>query len=124
MDITPQLKESAQVITAYGDGGFRVSGEQYKSSLIVFADRLHEISPQAFSEITDEHIGVLLAAQDSLDIVLFGTGAQMQMLPAQIRAQLKEAGIIADVMDTGAACRTYNVLLAEGRRVAALLVSV
>ncbi|TIW66498.1 MAG: hypothetical protein E5V56_06065, partial [Mesorhizobium sp.] len=66
----------------------------------------------------------LLAEAGKVEIVLVGTGKDLRPLPTALRAALKEAGIAADPMSTGAAVRTYNVLLAEDRAVAAALIAV
>jgi len=63
-------------------------------------------------------------ARGGVEILLLGCGRRMAMVPSALRARLKAAGIVVDAMDTGAACRTYSVLLAEGRRVAAALLPV
>lgn len=59
-----------------------------------------------------------------MEFLLLGSGARMQLLPKALRQGLRDAGLVVEVMDTGAACRTYNVLLAEGRRVGAALLPV
>ena len=66
----------------------------------------------------------VLEAEPAVEILLIGTGSAMAPIPPALRALLRSRGIGCDGMDTGAACRTYNVLLAEGRRVAAVLIAV
>jgi len=63
------------------------------------------------------------AAAGNVDLLLLGCGARMAMVPAALRQQLRDAGVVIEAMDTGAACRTYNVLMADGRRVAAALIA-
>ena len=58
-----------------------------------------------------------------IDLLLLGCGARMAMVPAGVRQHLRAAGVVVESMDTGAACRTYNVLMADGRRVAAALIA-
>ena len=76
--------------------------------------------------VSDGDIGVydfevLFDKADIIDVVLFGTGAKSEFFPPALKQELKQKGLSVDAMDTGAACRTYNVLMAEGRRVAAVL---
>ncbi|MDX2073174.1 MAG: Mth938-like domain-containing protein [Alphaproteobacteria bacterium] len=124
MDITPVIHKGRQSITGYGDGKFRIGGEDYFTSVLVFPDRVVEwvIAPGA--PITLENLQVVLEEEGEIDLVLIGCGKRQDILPPIIRNELKEVGIAMEVMDTGAACRTYNVLLSEGRRVAAALIAV
>jgi uncharacterized protein len=119
MDVTPLIRPGTQVIQAYAGGKFRVSGQTYTTSLIIFPEGVQAWNPS--DEPIFEDFAPLLAKKDELDVVLFGTGKAMKILPSSLRKQLKEAGLAVEAMDTGAACRTYNVLMAEGRRVAAAL---
>ena len=66
----------------------------------------------------------LLAARDAVDVILFGMGAEIAHLPADLRRALEDAGIGTEVMSSPQACRTYNVLLGEGRRVGLALLGV
>ena len=124
MDVTPVIPRGKQVITGYGEGKFKINGEVYAHSVLVFPDRtvLWDIKPGA--NITLESLNVVVEEEGEIDIVLIGCGSKQQILPQGIRTALKEAGINMEVMDTGGAVRTYNVLLAEGRRVAAALIAV
>ncbi len=119
MDVTPLIRAGQQVIQSYTGGKFRVSGKSYTNAIIVFPETVEEWA--AGGEITPAHFAVLAAKKDELDVVLFGTGKSMKILPPALRAELKAMGLAVESMDTGAACRTYNVLMAEGRRVAAAL---
>lgn len=78
----------------------------------------------AFADVTLEALAPVLALAGRVDVCLVGCGASLRPLPLALRAKLKEAGLPADPMDTGAACRTYNVLAGEGRAVAAALIAV
>ncbi|MDX2113527.1 MAG: Mth938-like domain-containing protein [Alphaproteobacteria bacterium] len=122
MDVTPAIHESRQVITGYGGGGFKINGEFKHGSMLVFADRMVplEIHDSAI-ELT--HIQPVLERHD-VELLLIGTGKQMRPIDPTIRAALKARSTQCDVMDTGAACRTYNVLQSEERRVAALVVAI
>ncbi len=92
--------------------------------MLVFPDRLVAWPVAAFDQVTPESLAAVTSAVPAVEILLIGSGAQMLLAPAALRAALRDAGIALDVMDTGAACRTYNVLLAEARRVVAALIAI
>jgi uncharacterized protein len=126
LDITPLIPAGRQIIESYGDGRFRVSGTVFEQSILVFPDRTLPWAPAAASEITLETLDEIAkaGAAGTVDVLLVGCGARMAMMPAELRRALRAAGIVIEPMDTGAACRTYNVLMAEGRLVAAALIAV
>lgn len=124
MDITPLIPKNKQSITGYGDGKFRVSGEDYPFSILVFPDRTVQWTLAPGAPITLESLNVVLEEEGEIDLLLIGSGKKQFILPPMIKNALKEVGIGLEVMDTGAACRTFNVLQTEGRRVAAALVVV
>ena len=122
MDVTPLIPEGRQIIQAYSNHRFRVSGQTFDGPVIVFTDRVVAWPVQrSASDMTVEDFNVLFPESDNLDVVLMGCGASMGSIPFALRQSLKERGLAVEFMDTGAACRTYNVLMAEGRRVAAAL---
>lgn len=121
MDLTPVATAGRQVIERYAASGFRVSGVIYYGPVLVFPDltvawdagSAHDITREALAPVI-EHGGV--------QILLLGLGRSTSAVPAALRTALRTAGIALEAMDTGAACRTYNVLVAEDRRVAAALI--
>jgi uncharacterized protein len=117
MELTQLLQPGQQIIERYGPSGFRVSGTLYRGPVLVFPDRTSVWTDAAISEIAlapvVEHGGV--------ELLLLGLGRRMAPVASALRAALKARGIALEGMETGAACRTYNVLLAEDRRVAAAL---
>ena len=124
MDITPALAKTAPVINAYGDGRFTVAGEAYRGSILIIGGEVRSWDVQG-GPLTPSHFSVVMEVGRRVDILLIGTGARAVTPGAEVTAALRgAAGIRAEAMDTGAACRTFNVLLAEGRRVAAALVAV
>lgn len=123
-DVTPQIPEGRQIIEGYGDGGFRVSGERHEGSVIVMVDRVVPWDISDPSELDSESFRPLLDADVDVELLLVGCGSEVRAIPAAARGRLSEAGISAEPMDTGAACRTYNILLAEERHVAAALIAV
>ncbi len=121
-NITPLIPAGRQVIEAYGPGRFRISGEVHSASVIVFPERSVPWTVQNLGEVTLARLDAVTAAEPRPELLLLGAGLTMQMPPAGLRAALRSAGMGFEIMDTGAACRTYNVLLSEGRRVAAALI--
>jgi len=127
-----------QVIQAYGNRRFRISATVYEGSVLVFPERTVRWPVAAIAEITVEELIASLSpvleapppgspgseAGARPDILLIGCGKRIEPLHAELRARFREAGVAVEVMDTGAACRTYNVLVAEDRLVAAALIAV
>jgi uncharacterized protein len=117
MDLTPLVQPGTQVIERYGADGFRVSGQVYQGAVLVFPDRTVVWEDAA---VTAESLAPVVG-HGGVELLLLGLGRRMLPVAAALRAALRASGIAVEAMDTGAACRTYNVLLAEGRRVAAAL---
>lgn len=124
MKLTRQSAADRQLVQRYGNGGFRVSGAIFAGSVIVAAIETLPWSVQSMAELTIADFAPLIARAGSIDVCLLGCGTAMQPLPRALRDALKDAGLSVDPMDTGAACRTYNALLGEGRAVAAALIAV
>ena len=126
MDLTPLVPQGRQIIESYGDGRFRVTGKLHEGSVLVFPDRTVAWAVTESSALTEESLSSIAAAGDAgtVDLLLIGCGARMTLIPAKLRAALRSHGIVIEPMDTGAAARTYNVLAAEGRKVAAALIAV
>jgi uncharacterized protein len=122
MDVTPVIPAGRQLIKGYGDLGFTISGTRWEGSVLVFPDRTVPWGAASLSEVTEESLAPVLAARPQL--LLLGCGAAMAPVPQALRGALRSAGITLEIMDTGAACRTFNVLLAEDRLVAAALIAV
>ena len=122
MAIEPVAPADRQFIQGYGPGRFRVSGVEHRGSIIVTPEQTVPW-PAAAAALDEAEAAEIIAAAEGAEILLLGTGPRTQQpLPAQ-RQALRAAGLVVDAMDTGAACRTYNVLVMEGRRVAAALVA-
>ena len=114
----PHLPQSA-LIDAYGNGGFRFAGMSHRGSLLCFPDGIWAWPVGAVGELTEVLLEPALARADSLDFFLIGGGRDPFVLPPALRARFRAVGLSVDAMATGAAVRTYNVLLAENRRVGA-----
>jgi len=124
MDVTPLIKTGQQIIQSYAGGTFKVSSVSYDCPICVMPEETNAWGIGKVRDVDDlkiEHFDVLIRQADDIDVVLLGAGAKMVFLPRDLKKALKESGLSVDIMDTGAACRTYNVLMAEGRRVACLL---
>jgi uncharacterized protein len=110
-----------QTVTGYDETGVEINAERYNYSLIV----LPEIAPRAwdaptFESITAEHFDIIGA--DSPDVVILGTGARQRFIHPRLTAALTMRRIGVECMDSQAACRTYNILMGEGRKVTLALV--
>ena len=122
MDITPLVGQGLSIIQSYEEGKFRISGQIYDGAIFVFPERV-EFWP-AVEPLTPEHFNPLLDHLAQIDVVLLGCGRVVAPEILALRRDLKARGLHVEFMDTGAACRTFNVLLTEGRRVAAALLPV
>ena len=115
-------------IDAYGNGGFRFAGMSHRGSLLCLPSGIYAWEPHSTGALRLDHVQRVVAERAEVDLLLFGTGSNTGPHPvfpaAEVLKAIAEAGIGLEMMDTGAACRTYNLLLAEGRRVAAALVAV
>lgn len=122
MDITPLIPEGRQIIQGYGGYGFKVSGVTYTGAIVVTpVETRNWNAPDAFTQLSESDFSTLEDRSDEIDVLLLGTGARGEFFSPTLRSALREKGLIVETMDTGAACRTYNVLMAEGRRVVAAL---
>jgi uncharacterized protein len=119
------MARHAPSIDAYGEGGFRLDGGRHEGSLLIVSDEAAAWSVASLAELTPESLApVLQAGRGEVEFLLLGVGARNAMPPKAIRAALQRAGIGLEFMDTPAAARLYNILTAEGRRVAAALIAV
>ena len=121
MDLTPVATAGRQIIERYAASGFRVSGVIYHGAVLVFPDSTVPWDAASASEVTLDTLAPV-TDHGGVEILLLGLGRATSAVPAALRAALRTDGIALEAMDTGAACRTYNVLVAEDRRVAAALI--
>jgi len=106
-------------ITGYGEGYVMVNGQRRDSSVVVLPDRIEQWEVKGFDQLRSEDFAFLKNLQ--AEIVLLGTGPRQRFPHPRLTAALSQAGIGLEVMDVQAACRTYNILVAEERKVAAAL---
>ncbi len=111
-------------IDAYGRGGFRFAEMSHRGAILALPSGVHRWPVEAGAALTAADFDRVLAEKDSIDTLLVGTGELPRPLAEKIRWLLRDAGIGVDVMATGAAARTYNIMLGENRRVAAALLPV
>ncbi|MCB1592058.1 MAG: Mth938-like domain-containing protein [Alphaproteobacteria bacterium] len=126
MDVTPLVQKGQQIIQGYAGGIFKVSGLSYQGSIIIRPIKtcIWELKAHASETLTDKDFSVFEGMCGEIDILIIGTGARHIFIPPLALNALKLLKINTETMDTAAACRTYNVLMAEGRRVAAALMPV
>jgi len=112
-----------KVIRAYAPGRINVSETLLTKSFIVAADRLvDDWPPQRFEDLSLEHLKAALDMEP--EILIIGTGKQQRFLPGELMAALSHGTLGVEIMDTAAACRTYNVLLSEDRKVVAAILMI
>ncbi len=127
MDITPLVRAGQQIIISYAGGVFKVNKTSYPHAIIVMPEKTISWDigvAKDVAELTISNFSIMIDKSSDIDVLLLGCGKEMAFLPPKLRTELKQAGLSVDIMDSGAACRTYNVLMAEGRRVACALLPV
>jgi uncharacterized protein len=124
LDITPKLPAGRNLIQGYGAGQFRVGGKILQGSQIVFPERTVAWSVNASEDVALHSLREVTASPERVRILLVGCGRHFSPPPKALGAALRVHDILLEWMDTGAACRTFNVLLLEDREVAAALIAV
>lgn len=117
----------AQIIESYHHGTFRIGGRAFTGAVLVSAVQTIPWQPRALDALTADDFAALFDPEQNsaaFDLLLFGTGARQSWPNPALRRGLRAVGLVLEVMDTGAACRTFNVLIAENRRVSAALLPV
>jgi uncharacterized protein len=120
MELTPIVPAGRQVIERYGPGGFCVAGVTWHGPILVFPDLTMPWATDTAAKLNPASL-LPVIEHGGVHILLLGLGSRTSMAPPGLHAALRQQGIALEPMNTGAACRTYNVLLAEDRRVAAAL---
>lgn len=114
----------AHLIDAYGGGGFRLADLSHRGSLLALPSGMWAWGVTHPSELDEAAFARVIAEADAIDTLLVGTGADIAPLRKPVREALRAAGLVVETMATGAAARTWNILIAEKRRVAAALIAV
>lgn len=111
-------------IEAYGNGGFRFGGMSHRGSILCLPSGIWEWPVASLEALDRAALADVLPLAGTINFLILGTGRALARPSKDVRAALETAGLWLEVMDTGAAARTYNILLAEGRPIAAALIAV
>ena len=127
-DITPSIPEKRQLIQSYGGGSFRIAGVHHLGSVLIDPDHTYSWFVEEIFSISLDNLDPIIkdCSRDMLGgaVLLLGTGLEIEEIKPELPIHLRQLGIGLEVMNTGAACRTFNVLLAEERHVMAALIAV
>lgn len=123
MELTPVARDGRQLIQAHRPGGFTIAGVRYQGSVLILPERTLVWEVGGPAALTVESLLPITAAEPAVEILILGGGVSFVLPPAALRDALRTHGIVIEPMDTRAACRTFNVLLGEDRRVAAALIA-
>ena len=119
------MARDAPSVDAYGEGGFRLAGVRHEGSVMILQDEARAWPVRSLAELTPgDFTEVLADGSREVEFVLLGTGPVNALPPRPVRDALAKAGIGLEFMDTATASRMYNVLTAEGRRLAAALIAI
>jgi uncharacterized protein len=126
MDLTPLIPAGRQIIESYGDLRFKVTGTAYEGSVLVFPTRTISWTVRDMASLNLESLTPIVEGAEAgeIDLLLLGCGPRLALVPRDLRTALRAQNVVIEPMDTGAAARTFNVLMAEGRRIAAALIAV
>lgn len=111
-------------IDSYGNGGFRFADMSHRGSILCLPSGIYGWDMTLEDALTPDHFQRVLAEAAEIEVLLVGTGPQLRPLPAELKTALRARQISSDPMGTGAAVRTFNIMLAESRAVAAALIAV
>lgn len=117
MELNEVSFDGVRPIDGYGPGFFRIDGTAHHGAILALPERV-----RGWGGYDDS--ATILQVCEEIDVIFVGTGAEIAHVPASFRTQLEESGLGVEVMASPAACRTYNVLLSEGRRIGAALLPV
>ena len=120
----PRFLPGRHLIDSFGNGGFRLGGVSHQGSLLITPSGVRALPVVDVSDLNVEHLAQVVAEKPDIDMVLIGTGREMLPLPNAVMQLLRGEAVAYDIMSTNAAVRTYNVVLEEERRVAAIIIAV
>jgi uncharacterized protein len=123
VELTRVVAEGRQVVQSHRPGGFTIAGVRRSGSVLVLPTTTLPWPATTVAEVTLDGLAPLLGTEPAIEILVLGCGARFAMVATELRQGLRARGIALEAMDTRAACRTFNVLLAEDRRVAAALIA-
>ena len=123
MNFTLETGDGLSLIQQYGAGFVRIEAREYRSSIVVAPGiAIAEWPPQSLDDLLESHLEILIARNP--EVVVLGTGRRQRFPATNLTARILQVRIGLEVMDTASACRTYNVLAAEGRNVCAALMMI
>jgi len=125
LDVTPLVDSSTKIIKSYSDDGFVINNEKISDNIIIYYDKLLNWSFTDNDDIYTSLVSAVLVvnnqSSDKIELLILGTGKTILHIPEAVKNQFRENNISLEIVDSGAACRTYNSLIAEGRKVAAAI---
>jgi len=124
MNPAPACYPGRAAIDAYGNGGFRFAGMSHRGSILCLPSGIYAWGPTEAEAISLDSLLPAWRERQALELLLLGTGRTGRLPSGELRQAFAECGVALESMDTGAAARTYNVLLAEARPIAAALIAV
>ncbi len=124
MNLPPPLLTGRPPISGYGRGGFRIGGLEHAGSILILPEGVFAWPIDAMSRLDADALAPVVAQGAPLGFLILGTGESQIFPDPALRRTFAEASLGLDAMDTGAACRTYNILLAEERVFAAALIAI
>jgi len=124
MEVQQPTFRSRLPIDAYGDMGFRIGGLRLEGSLLLLSESMEPWDVASMEELTVDSLNPVLADRGDLEFILLGCGPKMVRPQTNVMEHFHSAGLGIEFMDTGAACRLYNLLVSEGRSIAAALIAV
>lgn len=120
MDVTPAAAEGMKIIKSYGDKSFKVNDDFFCGSIIISPFSVKTWGVSDYDEISINNLDNI----DDVELIIIGCGEKHMPVPGDIQKYFSEKNIAVESMTTGAACRTYNVLLVEGRKISVALIAV
>ena len=123
-DITPLLGKNKKQIESYGNGGFKIAGEKFEGNIIILPESVHKFTAADIDNAVVEDLAPIIENADNIEVLLIGGGSTTEFFSKDVEKLMRSHRITMEYMDTGAAARTYNVLLSEERKVAVVLIAV
>ena len=124
MEFNEASQNELLLISGYVSKGFKIRTQRLEGSLFLEQRGFYTLGVEKFEDLTLKIMEPLLEGKKCIEIILFGTGENIKFVPKEIQKYLTEKKIAFDIMNTGAAARTFNVLQMESRKVAAVLIAV
>jgi len=125
LDVTPLINSSTKLIKSYYPEGFVIDDKRINENVILYFDKLEYWKYSNNYELFNDMLAAILdlneKSENKIELLIVGTGKSILQIPEAVKKRLRENKINLEIIDSGAACRTYNSLIAEGRKVAAAI---